>query len=295
MQTVWLASYPKCGNTWFRMLVANLFAGGDETADINNLPERGGIASARGPFDHLLLIDSGTLTFDEVDTLRPLVHSELARGADDDVHDEQVRRSPVRFIKTHDSYTLTRDGQPLLGGARGADGAILIVRDPRDVASSLANHNGSSVDDAITFMGDPASSFCGKTDRQQLQLRQQLLGWSGFAESWLAQRDIPVHLLRYEDMRADPESCFAKALAFAGVDAAPDDIARAVRLADFSKLKAMEQENGFREAPRSRTHRNFFRRGEAGAWREELTAEQIARIESDHAATMARFGYHPDS
>ncbi len=47
--TVWLASYPKSGNTWFRMLVANLSAAGGKPADINDLQERSGIASARGP------------------------------------------------------------------------------------------------------------------------------------------------------------------------------------------------------------------------------------------------------
>ena len=52
-RTIWLASYPKSGNTWFRMLVANLSAKDGKPVDINDLPERGGIASARGPFDHL--------------------------------------------------------------------------------------------------------------------------------------------------------------------------------------------------------------------------------------------------
>src|SRR6185503_16945022 len=65
-RTIWLSSYPKSGNTWFRMLVANLNAI-DTPVDINALPERGGIASARAPFDHLTLIDSGLLTHDEID------------------------------------------------------------------------------------------------------------------------------------------------------------------------------------------------------------------------------------
>ena len=80
-RTVWLASYPKSGNTWFRLLVANLSADDGKPVDINDLPERGGIASARAPFDHLLLIDSGLLTHDEADSLRPRVYEELARGA----------------------------------------------------------------------------------------------------------------------------------------------------------------------------------------------------------------------
>ena len=57
----WLASYPKSGSTWFRMLVANL-AAGDEPADINAASGRGGIASARGEFQFHTFIDSGLLT-----------------------------------------------------------------------------------------------------------------------------------------------------------------------------------------------------------------------------------------
>jgi hypothetical protein len=60
----------------------------------------------------------------------------------------------------HDAYTYTVTGEPLLGGARSADGAILIVRDPRDVAPALANHMRSSLDEAIAFMGNPAAGFC---------------------------------------------------------------------------------------------------------------------------------------
>jgi aryl sulfotransferase len=142
--TVWLASYPKSGNTWFRMLVANLAAAGGKPADINDLQERSGIASARGPFDHLMLIDSGLLTHDEIDCLRPRVYEELARGADDDEYDAPQNTPRVRFVKVHDAYTLTPIGEPLLAGRRGGSGAIVIVRDPRDVAPSLANHNNGS-------------------------------------------------------------------------------------------------------------------------------------------------------
>ena len=134
MRTVWLASYPKSGNTWLRMLIANLSAKDDKPVDINDLAERGGIASAREPFDHLLLIESGLLTHDETDNFRPRVYEELARGAEDDEYDAPDAAPAVRFVKVHDAYTLTPIGEPLLGGLRGAGGAIVIVRDPRDVA-----------------------------------------------------------------------------------------------------------------------------------------------------------------
>jgi hypothetical protein len=291
MRTIWLASYPKSGNTWFRMLVANLSAKDGKPMDINDLPERGGIASARGPFDYLTLIDSGLLAHEEIDCLRPRVYEELARGSQDDEYDEPQSAPPVRFVKVHDAYTLTPKGEPLLAGARGADGAIVIVRDPRDVAPSLAHHNHSTVDSTIAFLNDPKAAFCGKPDRQHNQLRQLLPGWSGHVASWLDQRDIPVHLLRYEDMKADTSASFTEALAFAGMSATAAQIAQAVALSDFAMLREQEQSKGFREAPRPAASGNFFRRGETGAWRDELTAEQVACIEAAHAPMMRRLGY----
>ena len=68
---VWLASYPKSGNTWFRMLIANLLAQDETPADINDLPECRDIASAREWFDQATMIEAGLLTHNEVDCLRP--------------------------------------------------------------------------------------------------------------------------------------------------------------------------------------------------------------------------------
>jgi aryl sulfotransferase len=288
-RTIWLPSYPKSGNTWFRMLVANLSAVG-RPVDINDLPD-GGIASARGLFDYLSLIDSGLLTHDEIDALRPRVHEELARGARNDEYDAPEDAPPVRFVKAHDAYTLTAKGEPLLAGRRGADGAIVIVRDPRDVAPSLANHNRSSIDEAIEFMSDPGAGYCMKPGRLHNQLRQQLLGWSGHIASWLDQTDLPVHLVRYEDLQADTPGELCRALDFAGRRASDEDIRRAVSFASFDELKRQEAERGFREAPRALSGGRFFRRGEAGAWRDELTAGQVERIEIEHWQMMRRLGY----
>lgn len=293
MRKIWLASYPKSGNTWFRMLLANLMSPDGKPADINDLPLRGGIASAREPFDYLTLIDSGLLTHDEVDALRPRIYEALAGGGTDmeDEPPEGNAAPQVRFAKAHDAYTRTPKGEPLLGGRSGADAAIVIVRDPRDVAVSLANHKAIGIGDAIAFMNRSAAAFCGRPGRQYNQFRQKLLGWSEHIASWLDQTDIPVHRLRYEDMQADTERALRDALAFAQHEASTAQITHAVRLANFAQLQAQELAKGFREGPRPRPDGRFFRRGEAGAWRDELTAEQIASIERDHAPMMRRLGY----
>lgn len=291
MRTIWLASYPKSGSTWFRMLLANLWSEEGTPADINDLPVRGGIASARGPFDHLTLIPSGLLTHDEAEILRPRVYEALAAGVRDDLCDGVPDAPAVRFVKVHDAYTQTANGEPLLAGVRGAAGAIVIVRDPRDVAPSLANHNGSTIDEAIAFMADAEAAFCGRARRQSNQLRQKLPGWSGHVASWLDQKDIPVHLVRYEDMSTAPEETLAAALAFAEQPVSHGRIEAAIRLAAFSQLRQQELEKGFREAPRPRPDGNFFRRGEVGAWRDELSMEQVSCLEESHGAMMLRLGY----
>jgi hypothetical protein len=287
---IWLASYPKSGNTWLRMLIANLAAEDDRPVGINDLAATSTIASARGAFDHLLLIDSGLLTQDEADCLRPRVYEELARGIEDDEQDARKAPPAVRFVKVHDAYTLTPMGEPLLAGVRGADGAIVVVRDPRDIAPSLASHRNTSIDDAIAFMNDPDAVFSANTTKQDSQLRQKLPGWSGHVTSWLDQTDIPVHLVRYEDLQIDTAVVLRRALEFAGQAATDDEIRRAVRFADFARLRQQEEEMGFREAPQQAGAR-FFRRGEAGGWRDELTPDQTARIVAAHGGVMRQLGY----
>ncbi|WP_230772538.1 sulfotransferase domain-containing protein [Sphingomonas sp. Leaf4] len=276
--TFWIASYPKSGNTWFRLLLANLAR--DTPLAINDLRHDSGTASARPVFDEAIGFPSALLTHAECDRLRPRVYRALA-----------ARASVPRFVKTHDAWTRTDAGEPLMGGPDAAAGAILIVRDPRDVVASLAHHMDRDIDWTIAFMADPASAFCGRTDRQHHQLRQQLRGWSGFHDGWMTQDVLPVHIVRYEALHADAAATFAAALRFAGVDASSDAIARAVDFAGFDKVQAQERATGFGEAPPQLHHGGFFRRGIAGNWRDELSAAQAARVVAAHSATMARLGY----
>jgi hypothetical protein len=285
--TIWLASYPKSGNTWFRILVANLWSKSDAPVDINLIDSTDSIASGRNRFDQQTLIDSTLLTSDEIDRLRPATYAYAASGENLANPDDPC--FPVRFVKAHDAYTFTDRGEPLMAGSSGAAGAILFVRDPRDVATSFAHHMSCSIDTAIARMNDADFCLASATDRLDRQLRQRLLGWSGFAQSWLNQRDIPVHLIRYEDMLTDTAAILTAALRFAGSEPNPIAVDRAVAFASISELRRQEAEKGFREAPRRMS--GFFRRGTSGGWKGELTSAQVLQIEHDHAAMMDRLNY----
>ena len=277
---VWLASYPKSGNTWTRMVLAQYQAGNDAPIDINNMPQRNTIASARGAFDNHTLIASGCLTHDEVDRLRPRVYERMAEHADETL-----------FNKIHDAFHLTTDGEPMVS-TRATRGALYIIRHPLDVCVSSSHHNGASIDRSIEHMGNEDATFAGGTRRQNDQLRQRMGSWSDHVLSWVDNPDVPVHTMRYEDMKASPLDTFAAAFEFVGIDVDRQRLATSIELTAFDKLKAKEQESGFRE--RSRKTQSFFRSGKAGGWRDVLTPEQAQRLCTDHAQVMERFGYSAD-
>lgn len=274
---VWLASYPKSGNTWFRTFLANFQSERDQPADINAL---GGapIASARGPFDEALGYDSGELTFDEIDALRPEVYRQIAREA----------KEPL-YCKVHDAYTFLPDGRPLIPPEATA-GALYFVRNPLDVAVSFAHHSAAkSIDRLITALGDEQNAFCESSASEPNQLRQKLLSWSAHVLSWVDAPGIRVHVMRYEDMKRAPEETFGRAVRFLRLPEDRGRLEKAIAFSRFEELQAQEERTGFREkVPRAKS---FFRKGEVGSWREALSPEQAQRVIAAHATVMRRFGY----
>jgi hypothetical protein len=273
---VWLASYPKSGNTWFRVFLTNLLRDADEPARINEL-ESTPIASARGLFDNNMGFEASDLTADEIDRLRPELYGHLAQEA-----------TETPFMKIHDAYTVTADGTPLIP-AEATAGALYFIRNPLDVAVSFAHHSGCDYDTSIARMADESFAFCGKSDRLHTQLRQQLLTWSDHVRSWLDAAPFPVCVLRYEDMKTHPLETFTRAVRFAGLPHTGAQIQKALEFSSFDVMRQQEAVDGFQE--KSSAAKSFFRKGKIGSWREELNEEQTRRIVRDHGEVMKRFDY----
>jgi aryl sulfotransferase len=273
---VWLASYPKSGNTWFRVFLTNFLRDTSEPASINALFATP-IASGRQFFDETLAIDAGDLTHDEYDSLRPDVYRAIA-----------ARAGETPYMKIHDANINTVGGEPLIP-FDATSRAIYFVRDPRDVAVSLANHLGLSTGSAVAAMADVGFEFSSGVRGMPLQLRQRLLTWSGHVESWVDDVVFAVHVMRYEDMLARPAETFGAAVEFLGLPADEARLERAVRFSAFDELRRQESDGGFREKPENVEW--FFHLGRVGAWREHLTAEEEARVVADQGAVMRRFGY----
>ena len=167
----WLASYPKSGNTWMRILLTNYFRNADRPADINSL-DGGPIASARQVFDDHVGIEASDLTQDEIERYRPFVYELMSAQATEPL-----------FLKVHDAYTYTPYGYPLISKVATA-GVIYLLRNPLDVAVSFAHHANSSVERMVGKMGEADYAFVDNPHRLHNQLRQRLLTWSGHVSSW---------------------------------------------------------------------------------------------------------------
>jgi len=271
----WIASYPKSGNTWLRLMLQSLEHRG-APVDFATRTEFAPIASRRDALDYWCGIDSSDLTDDEAMALRPIQYTTEASVS-----------QKVMLRKVHDAWTKTPKGD-FLFPAEVTCGSVYMVRDPRDIVVSFAHHRGSDIDSTIALMAQADAALSVSLDHGTAQLRQRLLSWSAHVQSWLSAVPAPM-LVRYEDMLANPAAVLAAVASKLGFEASPSLLSRAVEATAFSTLQAAELTVGFIEKPAAAP--NFFRRGKAGVWRDTLTAAQTARIEADHGEIMVRFGY----
>jgi aryl sulfotransferase len=273
---VWLASYPKSGNTWVRVFLTNLLRDSDEPADINQL-EKSPIASSRAVFDDVVGIKAADLSYREVDQLRPEVYRFLANEAKE-----------TCFFKIHDAYTMVDGGGPLVP-PEVTRGAIYIIRNPLDVVISFANHLGAPIDRAVKRMADENFCFSGNPRRLDEQLRQRLLSWSGHVRSWTEAKNLEVLVIRFEDMKRTPLEIFTRIVTFTGLEKSRKQIKKALAFSDFSEMQRQEKEKGFKEKPLKAE--TFFRKGEVGDWRNVLNDTQVKKMIKTHGKVMKRFGY----
>ena len=271
---IWLASYPKSGNTWMRAFLQNLLTNAQEPVDINALHHFTlGEGSARfyRRFDPRPLT---SLSEREIMELRPKVHELLTQAFPDSV-----------FVKTH-HFLGEIEGLPLISMDHTA-GAIYIVRNPLDVIVSSANHFGVGIDQTIDELGHTGTGDA-PSDRNA---RQYYGSWSLNVSSWTQNAMPALHVVRYEDMQDQPLEAFAGVARFLDLNPPRDRLERAVANSSFRALKAQEEAHGFVERTE---HTRFFREGRSGAWKEALSEQQVARVVSDHREQMERFGYVPD-
>ncbi len=272
LPSIWLASYPKSGNTWIRLTLRALIKWPDVSlSTLTNGFLHGGAFWFWRQFD----VDPSDLLPNERNSLRPWIFEQH----------RLLSKRPL-LIKTHEQPVMP-DGFPLFDFGT-PHLVVYLYRDPRDVAVSYARFMNKSIDKIITLMNDPNGYIGIESGSNMGQAAQYLGTWSDHCRTWLDQPGINVLPLSYEERLANPEKTVRRVLEAAGLTYDEDRIKGALSATQFDVLQKQEAEMPtYLEGAAV----PFFHTGRSGTWREHLSSEQARRIESQHGEVMARLGY----
>ncbi len=277
---LWIASYPKSGNTWTRAFLNNLLKimqDEDEGTpqDINKMNEYTVWDISAKPYEHILEKPPKDVERSEIARVRPQVQAQIAERTDG-----------LAMVKTHHALVLDR-GHPTIN-FEVTSGAIYVVRNPLDVAVSFAAHLGSPIDRAIEEMEIRNL----ETGVSETSVYEVYGSWSQHVESWTRKPHRAIHVMRYEDMLENTALVFGALARHLLLAPTAEQLDLAIQRSSFDELKKQEDEAGYREKPDSAER--FFRAGKAGEWRHQLTRRQVRRVVKAHHEQMARFGYLTD-
>ncbi|MEI6137645.1 MAG: sulfotransferase domain-containing protein [Mariniphaga sp.] len=270
---VWLVSYPKSGNTWFRIFLSNYLNNRQTPVNLEEI-ESTPFAGNAALFEEMTGLNPFECTPEEVDYYRPDIYRMISKELEQ-----------ISYRKAHDAYTLTTNGSPLFP-EDCTKAAVYFIRNPLDVCVSYANHSANEVEKTIKLLLNERSYIAGKSNGQ---LRQMLLSWNSHVESWQNQTAIPIHFVRYEDMKRRPVEAFGSVIRFLGLEYDEERLVRAIGHSDFKLLRKMEEETGFQE--RLQKCKSFFWKGEIGNYHNYLSDNDIELIVDYCNGIMKKFGY----
>ncbi len=268
---IWLASYPKSGNTWLRIFLENLFRNTQLPADINDL-------------NVVRFSDNSYSLYEAV------CGKTLLNESDSNIHKlrNQVQKymgshSETVFAKTHNAV-MNFENSPLIWLEHLA-GVIYVIRNPLDMLISFSDHYNLTIDDTIEAISSPYHRI-NSTEKGIFQI---LGGWSNHYYSWFNVENLSPLCLRYEDMIQNPVKSFGKLMKFLGLPKDTPRLKRAIRHSSFQVVSQQEAKSGFAE--QSRAGHKFFRQGRVGSYRRVLSDVQIAKVIDNHGELMVEMGY----
>ena len=268
---IWIASYPKSGNTWMRLLLGNYFyAHKDHPLTINTI--------------------QGVIKGDTSNS----VYRDLCRRkgwgvlkAMDDIKKREtllkdyIKDGKTKFLKTHSCYHV-REGCTYFAKSF-TKGFICVVRDPRDVLCSYSRHLGQSIENTFALMSDD-TTVLGRKERK----KEFTSSWDQHVNSFSG-IPYPIMVVRYEDLLKAPQKVLGGIVQALDGTVDKDKLDFAIEHSSFQTLQSQEQKEGFRE--QSRKNKQFFAQGRAGGWKEILTKEEAAMVETRFEKTMKNLSY----
>jgi len=268
---MWLASYPKSGNTWMRVFLENLFRNEAQPININDFKVARYGDAEPAMYAHFAGRAYEELSEDDILELRRVSQDWLAN------------RPETSFVKTH-SCVGDFNGKPLIY-LNNTAGAIYVVRNVFDVVVSAHRHFGATLQEAVD--GVCRESMHTPTGSQATF--QILNTWSNHYRSWTSVPGFEPLVVRYEDLVKKPLKTFSKVVKYLNLPSGPDRIKRAIKFSSIGELQKQEQSAGFKERPEAAE--KFFHSGETGGFRKHLTTAQIDQLTEAHQDVLKELGY----
>ena len=278
---LWLASYPKSGNTLVRSILSAYFFSNNGKFDFNLLK------NIKQFPDLYLFKNLGINIFDQNEIIKNYIYAQEEINKRD--------KNAIRFLKSHQVLNGINGYQ--FTNYKNSLGVIYIVRDPRKVVLSDANHNQRSIEESFKKMCNNTlikgkGDFIGKVETYAGS-------WSSNYNSWKEYKKLNKYLLiKYEDIVKKPEDTFRIILNFINkvsktrTEIDENKLKNVLKTTNFEYLQNLEKSQGFPEAVRDNQGKNvqFFKYGETNSG-VEIPDLLKKKIEQSFSSEMKELGY----
>ena len=278
---IWLASYPKSGNTWIRSMISALMYSKDGHFNFNLLshikqfPSKNYLKNFTNNFENLNEVSKYLISAQEFINLD----------------------NKVKFLKTH--HINCKIGEHNFTNKKNTLATIYVVRDPRNLVSSISNHFSLSLEESKDFILTP-KLLVGNTNKQEALKKNNLttlIGtWAEHYKFWKYNNKNYL-LIKYEDIINDPFSELNKVIKFlekfVSIENNDKKIENIINTTGFEFLKKLEKKGNFKEnvIDEFGIHKNFFYLGPENKWQNILDKKIIYEIENKLSKEMVELGY----
>ena len=274
---IWLASYPKSGNTWMWFFIKSYFNPPNRKFSINHDKD-----------DPYLL--------ETFPTERRF--NELSINYQDffDISKNWINLQSLINLNNKTNYLKTHNAMCTINNNKFTDinntlGAIHIVRDPRDVLVSYSSYKSENIDKTLEILLSNDSYEYAKF-KDKFYKRSLMGSWSSHYNSWKNYKSKETLLVKYEDMVNKSNTTFLKVLNYlkkiTKIEINHNKLNRAIDETSFENLKNLEIKEGFKVNP---SKKPFFRKGKVGDWKNKLNKDQTQKVEKAFKAEMIELGY----
>ncbi len=277
---VWLASYPKSGNTWVRLFLKSYLSDDikefsinqkrDDEFKIERFPNIKIFKDMQINYDNFFEISKNWIT----------------------IQDRINLNNKLNILKTHNAMCTVNKNK--FTNKENTLGAIYIVRDPRDVAVSFSYHMGKTLTEIVNNMIDK-EYLISESDfmtEKKVSGSTLLSSWSNHYNSWKNYNSIKSIIIKYEDLIRNTADKFYEIVLYLnklyGTKVDEKKILKSIELTNFKNLQNLEKEHGFEEITISKT---FFREGKVGSWKKKLDERLSKKIENEFKNEMIELGY----